>query len=123
MDDRNEFTDRPELVKKRARNILLQRLMIALAGLIVFSLLLGTFITVYTGAQTRGTLLDCVEPGGQCFKEGQDRTGDYIGDINKISVLAAACAQDPAVIGEPRMAVRIKLTQECVENGLEKQND
>ena len=37
-------------------------------------------------------VLDCTSPEGQCFKDGQKRTANAVGDINRVIVLAAACS-------------------------------
>lgn len=40
-------------------------------------------------------ILDCTNPSGKCFQNGQSRTADAVGNINKVVVLAAACARVP----------------------------
>lgn len=37
-------------------------------------------------------VLDCTEPKGQCFQDGQARTADAVANINQVIILASACA-------------------------------
>jgi hypothetical protein len=39
----------------------------------------------------RSTLLDCVVPGGQCFKDSQQRTADALTLLNQTSVVRDVC--------------------------------
>ena len=39
---------------------------------------------------------DCTRPQGQCFERGQRQTGQAVATINEVSIIAAACADDPA---------------------------
>ena len=81
MSSYSEYQGRPELVKKRARTIFLRNSVI---GVIVvalgFSIALDTATNLSTG-QTRDTLVDCVEPTGKCYQEGQERTGAAVTGI------------------------------------------
>ena len=101
----NEFDGRPELVKKRARSILIQRTLWAILGIYIVLSLAVLVSNALTGFQTRDTLVDCVDPQGQCYKDGQARTEDAIQRLieansldevatRRIVVLAAACAAD-----------------------------
>lgn len=38
---------------------------------------------------------DCTTPGRTCFDRGTDQTADAIASINKVSIIAAACADKP----------------------------
>jgi hypothetical protein len=71
MPTRDEFTDRPELVKKRARALMWQRLGLALIGLFVIATLGGLTINSLFAKQQRDQLADCTTPGGKCYEEGQ----------------------------------------------------
>lgn len=42
--------------------------------------------------QSSNRILDCTEPEGDCYKDGQRRTAKAVGDINRVIVLAAACS-------------------------------
>lgn len=37
-------------------------------------------------------ILDCTDPSGECFKQGQRRTAKAVGDINAASLLVVVCA-------------------------------
>lgn len=38
-------------------------------------------------------MLDCTQPTGTCYREGQSRTGAAIATINEVTVAAAFCAK------------------------------
>lgn len=107
MSDRNdEFDGRPDLVKKRARAILITRIGWTLAGLYIMVTLTLLGINAIQGKQTRGLLVDCVEPSGSCYKDGQKRTAEVVQNLidanqldevatRRIVVVAAACSKDP----------------------------
>ena len=57
-------------------------------------------------------VLDCTSPEGQCFKDGQKRTASAVGDINRVVILAAACAS--ALPGELTVDERQVEIQACV---------
>lgn len=40
-------------------------------------------------------LVDCSEPEGKCFKEGQRTVAKAVATINDVAVVAAACADQP----------------------------
>lgn len=79
-----------------------RRLGWALVGILVGVLILGAIdLTVKTRQTTQNTnrtakaVLDCTTPGGKCFKRGRRATAKAVGDINRVIVLAAACADRP----------------------------
>lgn len=41
---------------------------------------------------TADLIKSCVEPSGDCFRQGQRRTASAVADINRVVILAAACA-------------------------------
>lgn len=41
---------------------------------------------------TAELIKSCVEPSGDCFRQGQRRTATAVADINRVVILAAACA-------------------------------
>lgn len=57
-------------------------------------------------------IIDCTEPTGDCYKDGQRRTAQAVGNINRVIVLAAACSVglDPAL----DVAERQTEIQSCV---------
>lgn len=65
-------------------------------------------------------ILDCTDPGdvatsrppGECFTQSQERTATSVGDINRVVILAAACAAGlPDGLSENARVIR---TQDCV---------
>lgn len=66
-------------------------------------------------AVQRGNRLieDCVRPNGKCYERGQRQTAKAVGDINRVVILAAACASQ--MPGASTDAI-----QRCVVEGLEK---
>lgn len=108
MTGTSEFEDRPELVKKRARALIVQRLAAAALAVFVIASLTLTAYNAIVGIATRAALLDCTTPGGQCYQEGQKRTAEAIrqlveaneaGEVTtrEIVILAADCADNPGV--------------------------
>jgi hypothetical protein len=46
------------------------------------------------GNRSTGNLIkDCVDPGGKCFRDGQERTGQLVVSINDATIAAVSCAQ------------------------------
>lgn len=127
---KDEFDGRPELVKKRARSNFL--LSLSIWGLVIFMTAGMTLLVVNAvqGAQTRGILVDCTDPEGDCYQEGQDRTAvliqqlidaNSLGDVatQRVVVLAAACSEEDEVKAETNQAKRIRLLEICVNEQLE----
>jgi hypothetical protein len=65
-------------------------------------------------------ILDCTDAGdekagrppGRCFKESQQRTADAVGNINRVAVLAAACAAGlPDGMSDQQRVIRV---QDCL---------
>jgi hypothetical protein len=63
-----------------------------------------------TNDATFARMLDCTEPTGKCYQQGQRRTGEAIGSINDAAILAAVCAHQHADVADVRA---------CVAEGLE----
>lgn len=126
-------TDPGDLSIKKKRYIIISNLA-ALA--VMVALLVGAAvmtINAYYGMSARNVLLDCVEPTGECFKEGQSRTGDVVQQLieqnnlsevatRRIVLLAAVCADDPEVRTEPDKARRIILMDRCINVELDKED-
>ena len=51
--------------------------------------------TLTTSEKTLDRINDCTTPGRKCYDKGQTRTAKAVGDINRVIVLAAACADKP----------------------------
>ena len=58
-------------------------------------------------------LIDCTTPEGQCYQDGQTRTGEAVNTINEVTILAASCVKIPGVDTE----IEIRA---CIEQGLNK---
>lgn len=57
-------------------------------------------------------ILDCTESQGECYKRNQRNQADAIGNINRVAVLAAACAAGlPDGLSDQR---RVFLVQNCL---------
>lgn len=60
---------------------------------------------------------DCTTPGGECYQRGRENTAGAVGDIGRVTVLAAACA---ASIEDANLSVpaRADLIQRCIVDNL-----
>lgn len=112
-DETDEFHYRPELIRKRAITIALSRLMLIM--FVLWMTIMMGFIawTTYEAEQQRDRLIDCTTPGGRCFEDSQKRTADAVGNLNEITVFAAACADKAGVN-------TVAQIQACVLDELEK---
>jgi hypothetical protein len=64
------------------------------------------------------TINDCTKPTGKCFQRGQKRTAGAVASINRVVILAAACA-----VGKTGNEVEIQAQiQQCVITGLARQH-
>lgn len=54
---------------------------------------------------------DCVEAGGECYKDNQRRSADAIASLNQVAILASGCAAGFAELPPDR---RVAETQQCV---------
>lgn len=111
-----EYQERARLARRRFRLT-----MSAIAG-VVLLVVVAIFITVVKinqalddAAKGRAQIRDCITPQGQCYKDGQKRTGEVLSTVNKIIVLAAACAPNYVSVDLPHRTV---LIQKCIEEGL-----
>jgi hypothetical protein len=95
-----------QVIKHRARTIVLQRTVIGLAAVIVIAILSLLVVDVINGMRARQAILDCTVSTGDCFKENQKRTGEVVGDIAQQGIdrelvtrhiiqLASFCADAP----------------------------
>lgn len=90
----NEFETHPELVKKRARSILLTRILISIVLLYAFVILTLVGVNAIVSFASRHALLDCTTPAGKCYQEGQKRTGEFLAGLNKASDNRAAITRE-----------------------------
>ena len=62
--------------------------------------------------EARDRLLDCTTPEGECYREGQARTGRAVGSINEATVAAAYCARlDASSVAVIRACVERELAR------------
>jgi hypothetical protein len=95
--------------------LLASALVVLTAGDVVITSLV--FAQLHRAAEARTQIRDCIEPSGQCYKDGQTRTVKAIGTIQEGIALAAACA--PNFAGLP-MQQRIMAIEKCIADGLGK---
>lgn len=106
----NEFEGRPELVKKRARSIFGQAVVVALVVVVVLAALSILTINAIQSFKTRNTILDCTQINGTCHKESLRQTGIFLnklvnanhnGDVKtqRITLAAAICSSKPENAG------------------------
>lgn len=67
--------------------------------------------------RTARLVASCVHPGRKCYEDAQRRTGDAISNINRVAILAAACAASVDVADQD---ARIQETTDCVLQRLAK---
>lgn len=73
--------DRPEIIRKRAKVILVQSLWKWFISLIVVAVLTLVVIDTLQGRAVRQELLDCTTPEGDCYKDGQKRTAKVVDQL------------------------------------------
>lgn len=120
-----------EISKKKKRSIILG----VTFQILLLAFLLSSMTILVTNAivstTTRDALIDCVDPEGHCFQEGQERTAGVVQQLiesnqldetatRRVVVLAAVCAEERAIRLEPNYSIRIKLMEECVNEQLDK---
>lgn len=87
-----------------ARRILWAVVFVTAAALVVGLVLLGAWLADTTASireqqktntSTNEAVLSCVDPEGECSKRNARSTSDALEVINKVTTLAAACADRP----------------------------
>lgn len=122
----DEFEGRPELVKKRARTYMAQRLFAGIIGLFIIVSMTLLVVNAIEATKTRAALVDCTTPAGQCYQEGQKRTAKVVEQLyqqgldrenitREIIVIAAGCAADPE-------NTTIESIEDCVNERLDKES-
>jgi hypothetical protein len=97
-----------DLAKKRARVIIASwfGVTIIVAYCLVVMTLVG--LNALQGWQTRSTIVDCIEPAGECAQRGSERTAEVVQELidanqldevatRRIVIIAAACSKLPGV--------------------------
>lgn len=120
----DEFEERPELVRKRARAEMLARgIQIAWFLLVVLVIVL-LFWNLHKAEQVRNSIADCVTPGGQCYHRSIQQRNELVHLIHqdesqrshttrRIVILAASCADQPGSDSANDIL-------QCIHAGLEK---
>lgn len=120
----DEFEGRPELVQKKARADLVNRVSWAvIVSFIILSLVL-LLINAVQGAATRDTVVSCTKPGEFCFEQGQERTAKVVekliaagqqGEVTTrmIAIRAAVCSEEPDIKRIKDRAKRIDAVTVC----------
>lgn len=77
----------------------------------------NTSLTRETHSTTQ-LIRSCVDPDGRCYKQGQKRTAAAVANINRVVILASACA-----VGQTGTVVQVQTAiQGCVIQRLAAQN-
>jgi hypothetical protein len=95
-----------KVVKKKAAYNFAKILLVGFAGMALATVLtLQTSLLIQqqkfdeVGQETRTRLLDCTDPNGQCYKDGQARSGAIVKSLNDnqktVVTIAAYCAKQP----------------------------
>lgn len=72
----------------------------------------------HDAAETAKVIKSCVDPDGRCYRRGQRRTAAAVANINRVVILASACA-----VGKTGSVAQIQnQIQQCVIQGLARQN-
>lgn len=138
IDPDDEDLSDQDLHKKAARASFVTRAFIVFAGSALVALLLITAVIVgqirHQQVQSAGTLRSadaaaksaqdtadaihsCVTPGEPCFQQAQRQTAGAVASINRVVILAAACA-----VGRTGTVSQIQAAiQNCVVQGLAQQ--
>lgn len=103
-----------ELYRRERRASFVSRLFVLVAGVAVATLLVAQLaglivirqqqvVNSKTNNETHSNsvvlkdlarrIVSCTEPTGQCFKDGQARTGEAVASINQVVIYAVACSK------------------------------
>lgn len=87
------------------RSAVLTRIQRWVIFICLFLVMLGTVLSVITTLTNRSVnratnhntdiIRDCTDPEGKCFQDGQARTAEAVGNINKVVTAASFCARLP----------------------------
>lgn len=75
-------------------------LLVAVLVVVAFASLLVTTSNTKAIKDTQQSIRSCTTPGQECYDRGQEQTSKAIADINRVTVYAAACADEPGVQGQ-----------------------
>lgn len=111
-----EYQERARLARRRFRLTivaLIATTAVLLAGLVLLLSKMNDNLT--SGSASRAQIRDCITPQGKCYQDGQKRTAAVLGNVQKIIVLAAACAPNYVTLPIPERTAAI---EQCIEKGL-----
>lgn len=80
--------------RKRAAWFIIGTL-IALLALLTLYAIFSTRELAERNTDVLDTVRSCTTPGRECFEDSRRRTAQVVSDINRVSLLAAACADRP----------------------------
>ena len=103
-DGYNEFHNRPELIKKRAHMILVQRILVVIVCIGLAAVLSLLTFDAINGARVRNQLLDCTTPPGKCYKESQERTNEVVAKL-----------YDQGIARETKTRAIVLLSVSCID--------
>jgi hypothetical protein len=81
-----------ELARKVTRYEAMKRALILFTAVVVTASLVILAVIAVQNRVTLQTIRDCTEQGGKCNARGQEQTASAVADINRVVILAAACA-------------------------------
>lgn len=90
----------------------------ATAVLAVLVFAIAVFADLSAGHDARDQIVDCVQPTGTCYQQGQARTAQILTSVNEQGVIRAACAQEEIKV-EP-ISRRIDAIQACIAQQTQK---
>lgn len=85
-------------------------IVLLLTAVLVFCI--AVFADLHAGHDVRNQLLDCVQPTGKCYQQGQARTAEILDQVNNQGIIRAACAQEEIAV-EP-ITARIVAIAACI---------
>lgn len=113
-----EYQERARLARKRFRLTIVGLIAATAVILAALAVILSKINDdLISAGRSRAQIADCITPKGKCYQDGQKRTNGVLQSVNKIIVLAAACA--PNYVALP-LAPRTVAIEQCIEKGLTK---
>lgn len=123
-----------DLTTKRKRAILLGNLTVFM--FIVFCVMALGFLLLSTwyDAQTKAEILDCTEPTGECYQQGESRMKGVVDQVlqdgidretvtRRVVIIAALCSEDPAIRDIADQSQRITAMERCVNREINERTD
>jgi hypothetical protein len=89
---RRDHVDDPVAQRKVRRELILKRLTVGLVAVGILGCLGASAYASLANNQTLTVVKDCTDPAGDCYKDGQKRTTQAVGNIAANNILAIVCA-------------------------------